>query len=329
MSTPRLHDRELIEQTAARWTARLETGDLAESDRQELAQWLAADPEHERVLARYRELCAQLAGQVPVMLDAEDVEAVVDQFTGRRRWWRRGAGALAAAAALAVAATVWWTLPQQVTTRSAERRTLTLDDGSRVELNAGTELSISLGRHERHVTLARGEALFQVAHDAARPFFVRTTQGMVRVTGTVFNVRETTAAETEVSVLEGSVQVRPGAADTVVPQPLAIGDQARTDGARVEVRRLSPDELQNVVAWRVGQAAFESEPLAEALERFAPYHSVRITLAPDVAALHVGGRFNLDDLNGFLAAIEQALPVTVLRGPGDDLHVVARPRESR
>lgn len=329
MSAPHLEERELIEQAAAHWTARLESGGLTESDRQELARWLEADPEHERVLARYRELCAQLSGQVPVMMDAAEVDAVVTRYAVHRRWRRWGAAALAAAALLSVGSLAWWNLPQQVTTGSAERRTLTLQDGSRVELNARTELAVSLRGRERHVTLARGEALFQVAHDAARPFFVHTPQGVVRVTGTVFDVRETAAAQIEVSVLEGAVQVRPGHADAALPRLLAAGDQAQMDAEHVRLRQLTADELQNVTAWRVGQAAFESLPLGEALERFAPYHSRRISVAPAAATLRVGGRFNLDDLDGFLSAIEQALPVAVLHGAGGDVRVVARLREGR
>lgn len=326
MATVHIPHREKIEQQASLWTARLETGVLTEAEQADLAQWLAADPEHSWMLSRYREMCAQLAEQVPVLVDAELVESVVAQATARRRWRRVMTPVLAAAAAIAVALGTWWMLPQRVETRPFERRTLTLDDGSRVELNAQTHLSIALGRHERHVAFAQGEALFQVAHDANRPFFVDTPKGAVRVTGTVFNVRETAASAIEVTVLEGNVQVRPSGPGDAPPVPLTIGSQAALTGDSVAVTALSADETQNVVAWRIGQAAFQNAPLPDALARFAPYHSGTITVSPEAAALNVGGRYSLDDLDGFLTAIEQALPVSVLRGPDGTVRVIARTR---
>jgi transmembrane sensor len=79
----------------------------------------------------------------------------------------------------------------------------------------------------------------------------------------------------------------------------------------------------------VGQAAFESEPLADALGRFAAYHVKHVTVAADAAALRVGGRYSLDDLEGFLAAVEQALPVGVVHGADGSVRVVARPSARR
>ncbi len=318
--------REKIERQASLWAARLETGALNDAEQQELSQWLAAEPEHRWILSRYREMCAELAEQVPVLLDAEAVESVVARATQRQRWRQAAAPGLAIAAALVIVALAWWLLPQRVETRAFERRTLSLADGTRVELNADTDLAINLGRHERHVKFTRGEALFQVAHDASRPFFVDTPRGTIRVTGTVFDVRETSSANIEVTVLEGNVQVRAISAAVTPPVPLSVGNQAALTTNGVTVDLLSADETQNVVAWRVGQAAFQDAPLTEALARFAHYHKGTITVSPDAAALRVGGRYSLDDLDGFLAAIEQALPVSVLRNSDGAVQVVARTR---
>ncbi|MDB6164993.1 MAG: anti-FecI sigma factor, FecR [Lacunisphaera sp.] len=328
MSAHRHPSRDRIEQEASVWTARLETGALSVPEQQELATWLAADPEHQFILSRYREMCATLAEQVPVLVDPSEVEATIARAAFLSRWRRRAAPLLATAAALAIAATAWWRQPVRVETKPFERHTLALADGSRVELNARTSLEVALGRNERHVKFAHGEALFQVAHDAARPFFVETPHGVVRVTGTQFNVRENSGGGVEVTVLEGTVQVRPAAGDAA-PMSLTVGEQAALGAEGIRNRALSSDETQNVIAWRVGQAAFQDAPLAEALARFAPYHAGTITVSPEAAAINVGGRYSLDDLDGFLAAIEQALPVSVLRNPDGAIRVVARPRMTR
>ena len=69
--------------------------------------------------------------------------------------------------------------------------------------------------------------------------------------------------------------------------------------------------------------------LDEALARFASYHARPIVVEPAAAGLGVGGRYSLDDLDGFLAAIEQALPVSVLRGERGAVRIVANPRADR
>ena len=325
------NNREEIEKQAARWTARLETGPLTAGEQSELAGWLDANPDHRWLLSRYRELCALLRTQLPVLTDAGEADAFIDGVAARHRRWRWAGRALAAAASLAIAGLVWSMWPQNAGTGFGERRALALADGSRVELNAQTELVINLGRHERRVTLGRGEAFFRVAHDPARPFFVATPGGAVRVTGTVFNVRSTAAGRAEVTVLEGAVRVQSAAAagEAQVPIPLGAGEQAVLGDARVAVRTLSPESAQNATAWRVGQAAFESEPLADALGRFAAYHVKPVTVAADAAALRVGGRYSLDDREGFLAAVEQALPVGVVHGADGSVRVVARPPARR
>ena len=325
MTAPRTTNREQMEKQAALWSARLTTGSLSDADRVALAEWLEADPERRWILARYRELCGQLDEQLPVLLDPDAADEFIAQTAERNRWVRRLRGAMAVAAVLAVAGAGWWLRPQTVDTRAGERRSVALADGSRVDLNARTSLRIDLGRGERRVRLAQGEAFFSVAHDERRPFFVETRQGEVRVSGTVFNIRQTAGAGVEVTVLEGAVQVQAPAAPAG-PVPLRRNDQARLAGAAVQVRQLTPEAVQNAVAWRDGQATFEAAPLAEALERFATYTGRSITVSPEAAGLHVGGRYSLDDTDGFLSAIQQALPVNVLRGNDGSARVVIRSR---
>src|SRR6185503_6672775 len=150
-----------------------------------------------------------------------------------------------------------------------------LDDGSRIELNAQTHLEVDFSRHERHVRLLRGEALFIVAKDAARPFIVTTPSGTVRVTGTIFNVRAarpiTGADRVEVTVLEGHVRVRP--ADAADDASLKVGSRAIVARDRIAVSTLAETAVQDVVAWRQGMAHFEDTPLQDVIERFGAYHA--------------------------------------------------------
>ncbi len=171
--------------------------------------------------------------------------------------------------------------------------------------------------------------MFRVTHDAARPFFVETATGTVRVTGTVFNVRTTSSGVLEVTVLEGHVAVQPQARDqaaAVEPRALMAGDQLVFEATSAALHMNRPASVEDTVAWRDGKVIFAGTPLGEALERFASYHGASITVAPEAAVLPLGGRYTLDDLDRFLASVEQALPVRVLRRGEGSLRIVAAPR---
>lgn len=306
MSTPEArHDR--TDDEAALWAARLRGGGMTDVDRDELARWLRRDPAHQQVLARYRELSAAL--------DCGYAKPPA-RGTGRRRVVRRVmAPLLAAAAAITALFATKTSGPVQYETGTAERRVVLLGDGSRLELNARTDVRVRLSSASRRVRLLTGEALFSVATDPKRPFEVETSRGVIEVTGTRFAVRATDAAQTEVTVLEGQVRVA-GRADVEKTTALDANRQAVIDDARITTRTLDPSAAEDSVAWRNGQVVFDNTPLADALARFAAYDQRTLSVAPEAADLRIGGRFSLEDLEGALAFIERALPVSVVRGRG-------------
>jgi transmembrane sensor len=225
--------------------------------------------------------------------------------------------AFAAVAAIALAVVLTRpAAPEAHATAVAQRQTVTLADGTRIELNARTQLTVALGSAERRVRLASGEAFFQVAKDASRPFHVETPAGTVRVTGTSFNVLAESASALDVTVLEGSVAVSPAASTAfrVAPFALTASDHlSLRPGSGGIVNKLSAATLANTLAWRQGAVVFDDVPLAEALARFAHYHDRRITASPDVASLRLSARCQLDDLDGFFATLAELKPVQVTR----------------
>jgi transmembrane sensor len=291
---------------------------MTDADRQSLATWLDADPEHRWVLSRYRQLSAQLGEQFGAAADS----LTIADATGRRQRWRIYSGVMAAAAAVAILIAVLAGRPREFATRIAERHVATLNDGSHIELNAQTSLSVDFSRSERRVRLMRGEALFTVAKDSTRPFLVETPSGVVRVTGTIFNVRAARDERVEVTVLEGNVRVR--ATNTPAETALVPGAQAVLAAEKVALRELPQGAAQDAVAWREGRVVFNDTPLAEALERFSGYHAQVIAADSGVADLRLGGRYALDDLNGFLDSLERVLGVRVVREANGTLRATAR-----
>lgn len=317
------------DEAASEWAVRLAADPLSPAEERAFGVWLEQDPNNQARLDRYQRIYLRLGETVPRLVDAgqlveEPMAAPVIRPSGVL--FRRWATGLAAAAAIAIVA-VWWTgRPQLLSTPVAQRQSVALADGSQVELNARTSLAVKLRRGGRLVRLEQGEAFFQVARDPSRPFLVETPAGTVRVTGTSFNVRSAGPGQLEVTVLEGSVAVSPGALGSAQEGGFALTahDQLVFDGARSGVRQLSPDATADALAWREGWVVFENESLGSAVQRFARYHGREIEISPEAAKLELGGRFKLDELDEFLRDIAQTLPVTVQRPGEGRIRVVPR-----
>ena len=274
---------------AALWAARIEGSSLSASERGELDAWLDGDPARRELLSHYRQFSEDID---PLLSELVATGAVsmprAGPKPGRRGWSPGWVIASALAAVAFVAGTLWIRSPngqvETLATSSAERRSFTLADGSRVDLNGNTRVLIENTRAERRLRLEDGEAFFVVSKDKSRPFIVDTPAGSVRVTGTIFNVRTEAASELEVTVVEGEVQVRPSpanAAQAADPVRLEAGERLSEETAGESVAALSKDDIDDVVAWRHGKMVFDGVPLGEALARVAHYYGKTITVTPD------------------------------------------------
>ena len=316
------------EEQASLWAARLEGSVLTSTDRSELDGWLAGDPARRELLSRFCQFSARLDRLVPELVAAGSVQMPAERARPGAGWnpWKVAAAGLIAAT-LAVAA-VWMggsaVRPENIATPAGKRGSFTLADGSRVELNANTSILVENSRTERRVRLANGEAFFMVSKDKARPFIVETPAGSVRVTGTIFNVLTEAASQLEVTVVKGSVQVRPGeAGDGQAPSPfvLGAGDRLRDENGAVSLRALSGTETQDALAWRQGQIVCVGMPLSEALARYGHYHGRLIAVTAGAGKVPVGGIYGLGDLDEFLAYVRQGLNLRVVHGADGSVRV--------
>ncbi len=313
-SSPFRHD-PLIDERAAYWAAKLDGGDVLEArERAELDAWLAESPAHRAALSDYCQFSADLEERLPALVEMGAVQ-MPESPRAPRGWFSLPifSGLAVAAAAIAVVVYVQQPEPaprvQNVVTAIAQRSTQMLADGTTVELNARTNLRFENGEKERRVRLADGEALFTVAKDASRPFIIDTDHGSVRVTGTIFNVRNGLPGSTttlEVTVVEGSVQVRPVQSKEVYA--LAANDQLSVGGAGVRTRNLNASALSAALSWREGHVVFTGTSLQEAAAHFARYHGKRVVVDPQIAADTVGGMHRIDDFDGFFEQLQEYMP---------------------
>lgn len=198
------------------------------------------------------------------------------------------------------------------TTAFGEQKTVTLPDGSEVHMNVSTELVLHYQAHRRQLTLLKGEAMFAVQSDKNRPFIVDAGQVQVEVTGTVFNVRRHAEGNVEVAVTEGSVQVSSGPWWNRKQASLTSGMLAQ--GGEDQAWLVQRTDVAARTAWRQGKVVFRDQTLDEVVQEMNRYLPEPIELMDEkLKRLRMAGVFNIEDAQGFLMALQEQLPVTVVR----------------
>jgi transmembrane sensor len=313
-----------VAKQANEWIVRLRDEAAKPADFVAFDAWLAADPDHrtaydhaQGAVTRLRSLGADLGHHV-------------ERRARQRRHARSFAGLAAAvllAAGLVVAPGVFG--PPAYDSRIGEQRVIALNDGSRVELNTNTRLVVRFSEEERRIELLHGEALFDVAHDTTRPFIVEADGRSVRAVGTKFTVRTDPGGALSVLVVEGIVAVSPpaatGAAQLAPPPLLKAGQQLDLTGGRPALTVVPTAEIERNLSWRTGWLEFNGQPLSLAASEVARYTGVRFVIDdPSLSAMPVWAYFRADDVDGFLASLEQNGPSLVVEREGGDVRLGRR-----
>jgi transmembrane sensor len=319
-------DRALGEAIA--WRVRLFENDLESNP--EFENWLGADPTHKLAWTQSRtswDAISEIA-VAPELVAMRHEALSYAAGLGRRSRCRRVSRALVAGVAAALlfvaagTAVVWrLTAPTAYETAFGERRVIALADGSVASLDSNTKLLVRYSTGARSLELVRGQARFEVAHNAKRPFRVTAGAETVIATGTSFNV-DMLGASVFVTLLEGRVAVldRPAAMESArgnrkrsrqskLPEPtwLKPGEQliARA-GAAPGIQTIAPGRA---TAWQDGVLVFDNDRLSTIAERVSRYSSRPVIVRPEVADLRLSGVFKIGDVDGFVEAMTAYLPV--------------------
>jgi transmembrane sensor len=187
-----------------------------------------------------------------------------------------------------------------------------LADGSSLTLSSDSQILVTLSRQQRLVELVQGEAIFQVAKDAERPFVVDAHGSRVTAVGTRFSVRQSVDG-VRVVVTEGTVKLQPEGA----PEPsgqveslLHAGGVAMLDRNGVSIRADSSVEVARLLDWQGGHLSFRDATLALAAVEFNQFNRRKLRMGDDqVAAMRVGGHFRWSNVEAFVRLLEQGFPV--------------------
>ena len=185
---------------------------------------------------------------------------------------------------------------------------ITLEDGTKVWLNAESQLSYpdTFRSDERRVIL-KGEAYFQVAHNEEKPFYVESDGQLVRVYGTEFNIRsyeEDAAVYT--TLISGSVALQV-AGNLNAELFLTPGRQAVFDKkeASAFVRSVNTEV---VTGWRKGLFVFEEQNLGQIMATLARWYNFDYEFADNVLSetVFMGSVPRYGDFNEVLEILEKS-----------------------
>jgi len=324
---------EMLE-AAMLWRNRIDSGEWSVDDEAGFEIWLQADERHAVAYEEIRELCGFIDKHAasPELLGARKEVLASVHRRARLRWTgpavvlrapTRRAIAAALVAGVVGSAGAWAFVERGdvYQTKRGERRAVILDDGSVLSLDAMSKVAVHYTKSERRLTLERGQARFDVAHDASRPFSVTAGDRQVIATGTAFNV-DMLASEVRVTLIEGRVVVLQRNGGPLRPAPSGSKAVALRAGQSLVAKeggagsKVATADLAQATAWQQGQLVFNNEPLAQAVQRINRYTSQRIAVADDtVGAITVSGTFNAGDVDAFVEAVNSFLPVHAVTGP--------------
>ncbi len=299
---PEIFD-DLVLAEAAAWLARLQGEQRTDAAVAAFKIWLADDVSHARAFARVTETWDIVPGAARLLAKP----ATQRVRRSRHSFWMMAAASVVCLLMASAGAWYFWKDPTY-RTAIGEQRTITLQDGSNITLNTDTELTVSYRQAERRIHLVHGEAVFEVAKNAQRPFIVLAGNEQVRALGTLFDVRSD-PSRLAVFLVKGSVEVssRQGASSSD-PQAQAM---ILSPGQRVTLgthggKLVDRPDLAAAMAWRQGQVMFDNVALSEAIAELDRYGGTRIELGdPALASLRVSGVFNIRNPSEFSSTIAQ------------------------
>lgn len=321
-------DNPAIEEAASIWLARLDRG-LTPEEQDRFTDWLAQDPAHREAMAQFQsdwENFDRLAGihlksharVDPDLLAPSNLEKSQNRRLIQRITWMSSLPFAALLCVLLYQAAFKAEPPirdslqpsVELLSRIEQR---TLEDGSIIEINRGSTLEVAYTDEYRRVFLSYGEAVFDVAKDADRPFVVNVAGVDVQAIGTVFSVKYS-SSEVGVLVTEGQVSVSYESDSAAeghdgLHSLLDVGQKAvvrlEPDNARVEVFDLNDVEISEATLWRPRLLDYNSITLGELVEEFNRSNPIQVSFGdPSLEQISLSSSFWSDNVEGFVRLME-------------------------
>ncbi len=298
---------ESMEQARA-WYVRLADENAGGEEWEKFTLWLEDNPEHVAAYDHLELTLDELSNQADITADTNVIPLVAkSRSTHYYKHFVGLAAALLAAIVLFVTTDIFQAKPDLVryATNIGGHKDIVLKDGTHISLNTDTQISVSMSKKTRQVTLEHGEVFFDIAQDRQRPFVVRAHGAEITDIGTAFSVYDSGKALT-VSVAQGLVEIKNGQQAVRVQR----GEQARhiRQQGSIRIRKIA---VENISTWRDGVLVFEDAPLSSVVPELNRYFQTPIELAGDgVAGLTFSGVLNISDQDRLLGSMKALMPIT-------------------
>ena len=298
-----------IDEQAALWLQKRKFWNWERDDQSAFEVWLAESPSHE--ISYWRLEAAWEATKRLAALQHPSVPRPSPKSS-----WPTFA-AIAALAGLAVfarsALPPYFQHPdiRTITTAIGERKTISLGDGSKIQLNTNSRLKVVSNVAGRKAWLDKGEAFFDIVHDNHHPFVVTIGNRRITDLGTKFLVRRGTH-ELTVSLIEGRARFDALDGSVLSPVFLKPGDTLEDSGKAIVARRKTTSELKDDLGWQRGVLVFKHATLADAATEFNRYNSGKIVVPdPQTAQITIGGTFQSNNATVFAESVRDLLGLRV------------------
>lgn len=303
-----MSERKHIEAQAADWVARVDRG-LDEEGAAAFDRWKAESIENRVTFIRLQAVWRR-ADRLASLRQPQNAAAAP---SARWRWFAAMAAVLLICAGSGVAyLKIFETTDQRFETAVGMHRSLNLADGTHIELNTNTLIHTSMLPDARTVKLERGQAYFEVVHDAHRPFVVIAGNRRITDLGTKFSVFRD-GDRVEVVVKEGQVRVdliAPGSTDAPVVAERNTVVMARN--AETLVVAKPEQEINNDMLWRSGMIVFNQEPLADVATEINRYNVRKIEVIGSARSIRIGGSFRADNVDVFKQLLKDGFGLKVV-----------------
>lgn len=272
-------------------------GKTSEQEEIQIRRWMEASPDNFKLFMEERKLFDAML----LLADENKIRSYQKKKLLLDHYWVKEIMKVAAIIAVTLLGTYIYNeyhpkeellAMQKITVPAGQRINLELSDGTVVWLNSRSTIQYPAyfaGNKSRTIHL-NGEAYFEVAHNAQKPFIVETTKGSVEVLGTKFNLEAYADNNSFVtSLMEGSVKVTSGNDELLIkPDEMAILEHGKL--------KATPIEDYNVYRWKEGLICFKDETFVNIMNKFETCYGVTIKIENNkVISSRYTGKFRQSD----------------------------------
>jgi len=352
-------DRKQIEEEAGEWLIRLDSDkNMSEYNAIQLREWLKRSPVHRQELANLlkfynrmnilTELSVPLIKTPALNQEVQTAQPHKNSFRISPIWQLAGVYVVAAIFAVLVLVPPGDPIGSineefdHYATATGEQSTITLADGSVLELNTDSQLEVKYSSSARNIILMKGEVYFKVAKDIKRPFNVYARNGRIEAIGTEFSVRlkeddmNITVAEgrvklitlkkpvdnafmssgiiTDSSIYDESIIGTLDAGQSTTIEAIIINETNISERKMEFAQNIDGTQLSKQLSWRSGLLIFTGDPLEEVIGEISRYSPIAIEiLDPKLKAIRIGGQFRIGDVEAMLASLEANFQLHIIR----------------